>query len=59
MFAMKFIPSLETSTKFKITKASKTQVHLFHAHANIKTRFTYFKSAFRNENIYKQKAAPN
>ena len=39
-----------------MTKTSKTQVHLFHAHADIKARFTFFKSAFRNENIHEQKA---
>ena len=33
----------------------ETQVHLFHEHADIKARFTSFKSAFRNENIHEQK----
>ena len=41
--ALKFIPSLET------------QVHLFYAHADIKARFTSFKSAFKNKNIHEQK----
>ena len=38
-----------------MTKASKTQVHLFHAHADIKARFTSFKSALKNESIHEQK----
>ena len=38
-----------------MTKVSKTQVHLFHAHADIKARFISFKSAFKNENINEQK----
>ena len=33
----------------------ETQAHLFHAHADIKVRFTSFKSAFRDENIHEQK----
>ena len=37
----------------------ETQVHLFHAHADIKTRFTSFKSAFKNKNIHKQKQKKN
>ena len=48
-------PFLEASAKFRMTKMFETQVHLFHAHADIKTGFTSFKSAFRNENIHEQK----
>ena len=54
-FALKFIPSLKTLAKFRMIKTSKTQVHLFHAHADIKARFTSFKSAFKNKNIHEQK----
>ena len=35
-FALGFILFLEVSTKFMMTKISKTQVHSFHAHADIK-----------------------
>ena len=41
--------------KIQNDKMFETQVHLFHAHADIKARFTYFKSTFRNENIHEQK----
>ena len=38
---------------------SETQVHSFHANANIKAKFTYFKSASANENIRDQKTNKN
>ena len=38
-----------------MTKTSDTQVHLFHANADIKRMFTSFKSAFKNESIHEQK----
>ena len=38
---------------------SETQVHSFHANANVKAKFTYFKSAFANENIRDQKTNKN
>ena len=40
---MKFIPFLETLARFIMTKVSKTQVHSFHANADIKAKFTFFK----------------
>ena len=33
----------------------ETQVHSFHASVDIEAKFTYFKSAFANENIRDQK----
>ena len=42
-------------SKIKMTKTSYTQVHLFHANADIKRMFTFFKSAFKNESIHEQK----
>ena len=51
---MTFIPFLEILAKFRTTKMSKTQVHLFHANVDIKAEFTYFKRAFTNENIRDQ-----
>ena len=50
---------LEILAKFRTTKMSETQVHLFHANADIKAKFTYFKSAFTNENIRDQKTNKN
>ena len=41
--------------KIQSDKIFETQVHLFHAHADIKARFTSFKSTFKNENIHEQK----
>ena len=38
---------------------SETQVHSFHANADIKAKFTYFKSTFANENICDQKTNRN
>ena len=38
-----------------MTKTSDTQVHLFHANADIKKMFTSFKSALKNESIHEQK----
>ena len=38
---------------------SETEVHSFHANANIKAKFTYFKSASANENIGDQKTNKN
>ena len=34
---------LETSARFIMTKVSETQVHSFHAHADIKAVFTFLK----------------
>ena len=34
---------LEISTKFKTTKMSETQVHSFHANADIKAKFTFLE----------------
>ena len=55
IFCTEIYSFLRTSVKIRVIDASKTQVHLFHAYADIKAKFTSFKSAFKNENIHEQK----
>ena len=43
LWTWNLFPSLEISTKFVMTKVLETQVHSFHAHADIKIVFTFLK----------------
>ena len=55
IFCTEIYSLLKTSTNIRVIDASKIQVCLFHAHADIEGRFTSFKSALRNESIHEQK----
>ena len=55
IFCTKAYSLFKNISKIKMTKTSDTQVHLFHANADIKRMFTSFKSAFKNGSICEQK----
>ena len=54
-FGIEIYSLFRNINKIQNDKMFETQVHLFHAYADIKARFTSFKSAFRNKNIHEQK----
>ena len=55
IFCTKAYSLFKNISKIKMTKISGTQIHLFHANADIKRMFTSFKSAFKNGSIHEQK----